>query len=300
MDHLLSKLTSIYPPPRALDAYVLKGHSDLKGVTACLWATDQDLNLVLPWASRWTGPISLLVTTTVDPSSPEHEALLYRVSTLQTKNPLLNITLSLHLVHLAPRTPDNPNAFLNLARLLAPTPRVALFPANLSTLPPRALYAGLLAPAASSALAVEPEPRRSPVVLTSRGQTGFPFAPLAPAVLGRDDPLWCTERFFPPTTRAADWEECVWQLWLENFGDVEVRQTRGWLHEALATSPTSPAVDSSPAKLRRRLVAKFRSETCVLATRQLAALRSADKAMDAKKARWLKRVCRAWTNSNPA
>lgn len=46
------------------------------------------------------------------------------------------------------------------------------------------------------------------------------------------------------------------------------------------------------AKLRRRLSAKYHSETCILATRQLTALRSPGRGMDTRKARWLKRNCR--------
>ena len=36
------------------------------------------------------------------------------------------------------------------------------------------------------------------------------------------------ERFFAGMSRASDWEECLWQVWLANFGDVEVRQVQGW------------------------------------------------------------------------
>lgn len=318
IDHLLSKITKVYPSPKALDLYILKASVDPSTITACLWATDQDLHLISAWASRWTGPISLLLTTTAEPSSPPHTALLRRLAALQRHSILLNETLSAHILHLTRPAgnsssrnpaPANPNALLNLARLFAQTSRVALFPANMSTTPPKTLYRSLLAwsPQASSLEAVQPRlTARRPTILTSRGQSGFPFAPLAPVVLGRDDPLWCTERFFVgpsspeggSVARAADWEECLWQIWLENFGDVEVRQTRGWLHDTFPLHSEYVPSSDPPAmtKLRRRLAAKYRSETCVLATRQLAALRSTDKALDAKKARWLKRVCRAWTN----
>ncbi|GBE81502.1 hypothetical protein SCP_0312310 [Sparassis crispa] len=301
-DLLLSKASSIFPPPEALDPYVLKAVVEPSAVTGCVWSSDDELTSLNNWATRWKGPISLLLTTTAVPSSPEHEMLLRRLSALQTKSSLLNSTLSAHVLHLAPNTPDNPNAFLNLARLFAQTARVALFPGNFTTAPPKTLYASVLTqPTVSSAAMIPPPQARPhaqrPVVLTTRGQTGFPFSPLAPLVLNRDDPLWCTERFFPALSRAADWEECLWQVWLENFGDIDVRQTRGWLHEAQPTSASVSADLTVVAKLRRRLVAKYRSETCVLATRQLAALKGPDKALDAKKRRWLKRVCRAWTSA---
>ncbi|PCH43527.1 hypothetical protein WOLCODRAFT_144554 [Wolfiporia cocos MD-104 SS10] len=280
----------------AIDPFVIRAATENADITACIWATDHDIGSIFAWAARWSGPISLLMVTTVEPASEEHENLLRKLSAQQNRSTLLNGTLTLHLAHLSPQTPDNPNAFLNLARLFSQTPRVALFPANLSTLPPKSLYKSLVSHSTvSSAAILEPtRPKHRPIILTARGQTGFPFSPMAPLVMGRDDPLWCTERFFPPTTREEDWEKCLWQVWLENFGDVEVRQTRGWFHDMISMPTSDPFVASG---LRHRLVAKYRSETCVLATRQLAALRSTDKELDAKKARWLKRVCRAWTNA---
>ncbi|KAH9929305.1 hypothetical protein B0H21DRAFT_762059 [Amylocystis lapponica] len=294
INHLLSKATMLYPPPVLFDPFVLKASVDPTAVTACLWSTDKDIDSILAWATRWSGPVSLLMTTSAAPSSTEHELLLKRLSALITRRPHLNSTLSVHLLHLEPKTPDNPNAFLNLARLFSQTTHVALFPGNSSTAPPKTLYRMLAAhaPASEHSTAMrEPAnaPRPRPTVLTTGTQTGFPFSPLAPVVLGRDDALWCTERFSVA--------ECLWQIWLENFGDVEVRQTRGWLHEAQVVASSRQSDLAVVMKLRRRLVTKFRSETCVLATRQLAALRSADKALDAKKARWLKRVCRGWTTA---
>ncbi|OBZ67284.1 hypothetical protein A0H81_12875 [Grifola frondosa] len=295
-------ISAIYPQPVALDPYILKANPEPLAVTACLWLNEDDIDTIPAWATRWTGPISLVVTTAATPSSDEHATLLRKLSALESRSPLLHSTLSLHVLHLAPHTDENPNAFLNLARLLALTPRVALFPGNLTVAPPKTLYHTILtqapaSPSPSSSVLHRSKQRRKPAILTLRGQTAFPFAPLAPAVLGRDDALWCTERFFPALSRAADWEECLWQIWLEHFGDVDVRQTQGWLHDAAPALRIDPPASSVTMKLRRRLVAKYRSETCVLAGRQLAALRSSNKVGDAQKMRWLKRMCRGWTTT---
>lgn len=40
--------------------------------------------------------------------------------------------------------------------------------------------------------------------------------------------MWCTERFFAGLSRAADWEECLWQVWLSHFEVVEVKPVQGW------------------------------------------------------------------------
>lgn len=190
-----------------------------------------------------TGSISLVVTTKAAPSSREHSALLSKLIQLSIQTPLLKQTLSVHIVHLSPTAEPQPNAFLNLARLLAPSPRVVLFPGNLSYAPPKNLYRTLIAqqPSSSSAMS-QPSGRarkRRPVVLTLREHTSFPFASLAPLVMPRDDATWCTERFFAGMSRAADWEECLWQVWLANFGDVEIRQTQGWTY-------TSQQADADP------------------------------------------------------
>lgn len=133
-----------------------------------------------------------------------------------------NVTLSIHVLQLEPHAEENPNAFLNLARLFAQTSTVALFPGDLSSVPPKTFSRSLLFRTSSKS-----------AVFSMRGRNTFPFSPLSPVVLSRDDSLWCTERFFPHVSRAADWQECLWQLWLEHFGDIDARPTTDWV-----TDPT--------------------------------------------------------------
>lgn len=130
--------------------------------------------------------------------------------------------VSVHVLYLPTQSPENPNAFLNLARVFSTTPTVILFPARLSLAPPKTFH--------RSVASVVQSPK--PVVFSMRQHTAFPFAALSPVVLSREDPLWCTERFFPPMSRSADWAECLWQVWLENFGDVEIKTTTDWVHES--------------------------------------------------------------------
>ncbi|CDO69308.1 hypothetical protein BN946_scf184976.g27 [Trametes cinnabarina] len=281
--------------------------------SACLWINDENIEAIERWAAEWRGPISLLVATTATPSSPEHARLEAKFTTLQRKHPPLKQNLFVHLVHLDPRTELHPNSLLNLARLLAPSPRVVLFPGNLSAVPPKTLYRALLhqQPSSSSALTTQGHARRRrPAVLTSKERTSFPFTSLAPLVLARDDSTWCTERFFANMPRALDWEECLWQVWLANFGDIEVRQVPGISGDASSAAENGVTVCLAvlyscvykitywhKAKLHRRLISKFRSETCGLAIRRFAALRDPNSSADTKKARWLKRVCRSWNPS---
>ncbi|KAH9847628.1 hypothetical protein C2E23DRAFT_848046 [Lenzites betulinus] len=227
VDHLLFKVSSSGSLPPVLSTNVLATLSENPVFSAALWTTEEGVEHIESWAAEWRGPISLLVTTTAVPSSPEHLQLVAKLTAIQRKHPPLKHTFFVHFLHLPANSDMHPNMFLNLARFLAPSPRVVLFPSNLTSVPPKTLYRTLLhqQPTLSSAMSSEGRTRkRRPGILTNTEQTSFPFAPLAPVVIARDDATWCTERFFANMSRTADWEECLWQVWLANFGDLEVRQ----------------------------------------------------------------------------
>ncbi|KAI0645436.1 hypothetical protein C8Q79DRAFT_1001045 [Trametes meyenii] len=221
LDHLLSKLSSLHTH---VDTNVLSTVSKNPALCACLWTTDENVEYIESWAAEWRGPISLLVTTTEKPSSREYSVLSTKLATIQRKHPPLKHAFFPHIIHLNSTSDAHPNALINLARLLAPSPRVVLFPGNLSEIPPKTLYSTLLHQQPTSSSAMTSTRKRRPAVLTDHARTSFPFAPLAPLVLARDDATWCTERFFAGMSPSADWEECLWQVWLANFGDLEVRQ----------------------------------------------------------------------------
>ncbi|KAI0829626.1 hypothetical protein BC628DRAFT_1314486 [Trametes gibbosa] len=230
VDHLLSKVSTSCSLPPVLSLNVLSTLSENPVFSAALWTSDGEVEHIENWAAEWRGPISLLVTTMVSPSSPEHLQLVAKLAAIQRKHPPLKHTFFVSFLHLNTTADTHPNTYLNLARFLAPSPRVVLFPSNFSSVPPKTLYRTLLhqQPASSSAMSSQGRARRRrPAVLTDKERTSFPFTPLAPVVLARDDATWCTERFFAGMSRTADWEECLWQIWLANFGDLEVRQVPG-------------------------------------------------------------------------
>lgn len=184
-----------------------------------------------------TGPISLLVTTTMT-SGPNRSSLLQNISRL-LKHPSSNSSLFLHVLHLSPSTSDSPNAFLNLARLFSPTSSVLLVPGNIST--------PLLATLHSSLVSLPLLASRKPVILTNWTRKSYPYTPLSPILLPRDYPMWCTERFFPSQSRTADWDECLWQLWLETFGNVGLFANANWQPEMDISTSTSSVTVSRPA-----------------------------------------------------
>lgn len=133
--------------------------------------------------------------------------------------------MSVHLLQVDGDAPENPNAYLNLARLLSPTSQIVLFPGNLSVIPPKTFYRSFFSTASPSARNITSKP----TIFTTRSQSSFPFSPFSPIMLHRDDPLWCTERSFLYVSREADWNDCLWQLWLEHFGEIDVKQTSDWV-----------------------------------------------------------------------
>ncbi|KAF8893963.1 hypothetical protein BD779DRAFT_1797911 [Infundibulicybe gibba] len=213
----ISRILPLEPPTLGFDPFVLRWNaSDTAGaeaVTACLWSADVDLlEHLQQWSIRWPGPISLLVTTGAAPASPEYGALLKRLQVLKQIRTLGG--LSMHVLHI--RHPSqleaSPNRFLNVARLFAQTFVVMLFPAEISILPPPDMY--------SAVHSTIHQGLDRPLILTPNNQSDFPFPPFSPVVLPQSYPTWCTERFFLDHNRPADWDECLWQLWLESFGKL--------------------------------------------------------------------------------
>ncbi|KAJ7647232.1 hypothetical protein FB45DRAFT_821925 [Roridomyces roridus] len=241
------------PGLRMLDPYLLPGSrpKDNTAITACLWTTDSEDSLLslAPWASNWQGPISLVVVTMQTPRSTSHHQLIEQLRNLQ-RYPSLS-SLSLHLVHTAENHHPPSTAYLNIARLFAVSPTVMLFPANLSNIPPPSFYATL----------VSRRPNRKPVLVTgATSPSAFSIPPLTPVVLPRNYPAWCTERAFLPS-RVAEYDDCLWQLWLEEYGLGQVNITV----KLDAEEGAGPAA----TRLRNRLSGRYRVETCDLAMKRL-------------------------------
>ena len=53
MDHLLSKVSSLRP--LTLDPDILETRVDRSTFCACVWTTEEEMDLVVPWAEKWTG-----------------------------------------------------------------------------------------------------------------------------------------------------------------------------------------------------------------------------------------------------
>lgn len=187
-----------------------------------------------------TGPISLLMTTNAIPESETHLALLRRLFDLKTLLPLSG--LSVHLLHVTTRERASPNAYLNLARLFAGSSTVMLVPGDLSV-PPFVSLDGILSQ--------KSQPTPLPWIVTPSSQGLATFSALSfgpPVILQQNHPVWCTDRVFYHNTRASDWQECLWQLWVESFGEF------GKIHAPLEMPAKAADSDTNVSLQRKRYI----------------------------------------------
>ncbi|KAH9962081.1 hypothetical protein BGW80DRAFT_869492 [Lactifluus volemus] len=222
-DARLAKLVALQPPPIRFDPLtflpVINPHSH--EITACLWAPESRLDWVSAWTTEWPGPISLLVVTRKPPTSTHSP--LYPELVHFLRHPMVNTSrIAIHMLYLDLATPEAPNVFINLARLFAPTSVVLLVPGTPPKPPPSTAISSFFKAQMRDPVIVrarEARPRTRVVADKRR----HPVSPaLAPVLIPRNHPLWCTERFaLVPAhvaVRAADWDVCLWQVQLETFG----------------------------------------------------------------------------------
>jgi hypothetical protein len=112
--------------------------------------------------------------------------------------------------------------------MYARTPLVMLFPSGLASLPSHSLYPSLLAAKISHPLIIPRLSRSTPQQQNAPGQqkdkdASLPFMSESGLVISRNDPLWCTERFFVPYPK--EWSECLWQFWLSHPNAVDLDKT---------------------------------------------------------------------------
>ncbi|TFK73986.1 hypothetical protein BDN72DRAFT_760659 [Pluteus cervinus] len=251
----VTKLVNSQPSPRALFPYAVgePPRSVFSSEpTACLTSGDQvDMQLLVPWLKNWPGPISLLVRTTTIPLSIAHRRLVHRIEEFRKSNSRSNFQV--HLLHVWAHTEQSNNAYLNLARLFAPTRNIVLFPGNVSVVASTDLYreaASWSNQATTPFLLPDPDhPEYSPLAI--------PF----------DHGLWCTERFFPYNTRQSDWQECIWQFWLENYGNISTGNMKAVIQEL--PRPSLSKIEVRGMATFNRLRVEFRAESCELVARQL-------------------------------
>jgi hypothetical protein len=228
-------------------------------------------------------------------------------------------------------TPEAPNVFLNLARLFAPTYVVLLVPGTPSQRPPPTAISSFFTEQIRDPIIVRAGTAgpRAGVAADKRRPTAPPV--LAPVLIPRNHPQWCTERFAfvpaPVSGRAADWDTCLWQMQLETFGDANTGGPTlpGWQWdvEPESVEPALPSAsvvvsrhlsfcrvnaDGKQSAIRRRLDVRYHAETCVLAIKRLEVLdeewRSKGdgrfgariRRKSAERMRWLHEMCREWSH----
>ncbi|KAF7321621.1 hypothetical protein MKEN_00683200 [Mycena kentingensis (nom. inval.)] len=223
----LSRLTIYSSATGVVEPYVLTPLSLVapKQLSACLWMTDseEDMHDFMKWAQSWNGPISVLVVTKTTRESSEH--------------------IALHLLHADARHPS-PAAYLNLARLFALSDAVLLLPAHPSKLVPPPDVFNMLQSSDKIKL-VTP--------------TTDTLPPLVPAILPKTAHTWCSERLSFLASRESDWNECIWQMSLDENGSERV-------NASLVRNDGEERNDAS-TRLRDKLSGRLRAEACEAAIR---------------------------------
>lgn len=195
------------PPQAHLETFVVQAHPGHKsGLTACLWIEDIRIEEALISAPTWPGPVSLIVVTTNVPNSTGYKNLL---DYLTTKHASTNTCI--HVLHVPSVAGSSSNTYLNMARFFAQTSQVVLFPNGI----PGSAHSGR-----AHSLDKLPIDTPHPVLLSNTTNRAFSPRLLAPVILPRDHPVWCTERFYMFGSRVLDWEDCIWNLWLESAGEA--------------------------------------------------------------------------------
>ncbi|OAX42281.1 hypothetical protein K503DRAFT_375730 [Rhizopogon vinicolor AM-OR11-026] len=259
-----------------LETFTLSTHSSANtDFTACLWIEEEKLD-TLATLTAWPGPMSVVIVISAQSGSTGHPATLKRLlGLIDLLDTHASSGLLLHVLQVSSSSGGSPNAYLNFARLLAPTDRVALFPDGLPSHLSNNLYSSIVR--STSPL---------PLVLGNDSRRIYPFAPMSPVVLLKDYPAWCTERFSLFRSRSLDWEDCLWQLWFESGGEVKSVAVDGWPgREAGILNSSNNSVIS--AKINRRWTIKYREEACALAVKRSQALETAGYA-DKKAFQWQK------------
>ncbi|KAG7098669.1 hypothetical protein E1B28_000583 [Marasmius oreades] len=209
----LSRVVSFQPGIKDLEVGLTPRNPSNLSVTLCLWADESELlvneDKLVQWGTHWKGPISLLVTTQ---DATSFTALNQSLENLKREPPLSH--LAVHVLHIQARPETySSNALLNLARLLASTPFVLILPGGLSSSSSHAFR--------ESIIAQHDNASSTPCVIIGPSATlSFPLPELTPLLIRRDFPSWCTERFLYLRDRISNWNECLWQFWMDADGKL--------------------------------------------------------------------------------
>ena len=243
----------------------------------------------------------MLLVTWMVPSTKLHQVISEQLKIAVSQLPAESSKwLSVHLLHLPDNAELSPNAYLNLARFFSQTDLVILFPMSVLKLPPLLSHQDLLTQYLASPNAVS--------IVSNEADANFPFHSLTPVVLPQNHTVWCTERVFISDSREVHWATCLWQIWLDTFGDLTLLQVPEWDHPKVLSIPANTTkvrlqkyshaaweLKSQKNILLQRLSNNYRNETCVLARKRLATLifnkKTTNSTMVAK-TEWLKHVCR--------
>ena len=181
---LLSKITTLDLRPERFRYSAFDGFYNSHDLTACAWFNLADFDASLAWLHGWPGElggryaqvlrliqfqpgsISFILSVDRPRDLDVAQSLLQWLIETPSNGTLPNQRIS-YLIYLDGSAGEQPNAYLNLARLVSQTDHVDLFPKLLTELPPTVIYSGF-----------HKSTWNAPAVLTASGKfPAFPFTP---------------------------------------------------------------------------------------------------------------------------
>ncbi|EJD02971.1 uncharacterized protein FOMMEDRAFT_156335 [Fomitiporia mediterranea MF3/22] len=219
----MARLLQAEPRSTSFSPFISGAHSlsHDSAITACIWIEAEDIRRLETWSLNWDGPLSVVVVASN--ASRQTQKLAKEIE----ESPVLKSKADFHLIHRSHNETRTANSYLNLARLFARTRFVLLFPAStVSTVPDK--FSERLSKQIVSWNMSQSEP---PLILSSskvKPDASNPFSPLSPVLLEKSHPIWCSERFFTAPSREEDWEECLWQFWLNSYGNLSTMAIPNW------------------------------------------------------------------------
>lgn len=179
----------------------------------------------MPFDIPLIGPISIVLTRLANETFNDGD-LTSALSNLKDKQHL-GKSVDIHVLQKNPKSSYSPNVYLNIARFFSRTRYVALFPSPAVSILSAEVHDVLQDHIRDHNLSqVLPPTVLSPT--KAKVHSLSPFPPLSPILLDQEHPIWCTERFFTSPSREQEWEECLWQYWLNSYGNLNVLNISPW------------------------------------------------------------------------
>ncbi|KAF8608826.1 hypothetical protein BDV93DRAFT_504331 [Ceratobasidium sp. AG-I] len=189
--------------PDALQPILNSGVRSTAGdlpITTCIWIPSTHLDVLDRWADLSGCYISVLITSSHAPSSPDHQRLVKEIQKLIKRKTRLRGSVVLLSTRI---DPPNPNTYINLARLFSKSPWSLLISPALA-LPPADGFSRNI-----SELELRTQVMSPDFAFKTPGTKADPGSDSV--LVPQDSPTWCSEQY-SVLTPGQEWTKCIQEL----------------------------------------------------------------------------------------